>query len=553
MKKTLVLMMSFAVLLFSAIGLSAMDEAAIYANMLMESPIFPDHSFRDPVEMTAEMNFEKKAALKYRDLIPKDTAAQIENLLKDKENALKIFFMKYRELSKLDYTQDMFKDYYKNNIDKFSSRETREIWYLFISSYVNPETQDWEKAKKEKAQAEIELLLKSKPMESLASQFDQNPIYANKCRKLGPILRGKYPKEIDNVIFSLKEGEETPDFIQTAKGFVRIKLLKINPSKPYPYEEVKNNIQQTVISQGDLKFLSGMKENLFKKYGIAYKWEEWKEKTKEEKEQEWDILCKKLSLSMAFASGAPQSSFEEPVFNLVLLKEFETVSGKEMKTYEFMKILVENRHLAMKGLEQLGLKKATRDYTEEEMKDFYEKNPGNFYQKGIIEARMATFKSPRKHKIEALSFNSPKEVADYFHTALKRGDSFEELANMLSEDDFAKNGGYVGVVDEEKSQMGAIFDINAFQLKQGEYTQPLRKPAKGEYIIIKADKVIREKKLLPFDQVKDKVREVLIKVQLNEILVNTATEMYEAAKKDVPEDVKKRDKIIIHAASFNWD
>ncbi|MBN1902271.1 peptidyl-prolyl cis-trans isomerase [Candidatus Sumerlaeota bacterium] len=552
MKKRIVFIMSFAAVLLCVACLSAMDEVAIYANLFMDSPHFPKNSYTDPVAMTAELEFEKSAAKQYKDMIPKDVLSEIEKLLNERENALKIYFMKYRELSKHDYPENMFKSYYRDNIEKFSIPEKREFWYFFISSHIGPETQDWEKAQREKTKAELEILLKSQPMESLASQFDQEPYYANKSRKLGPFPRGRYPKDIEDVIFSLKEGEETPDFIETSKGFIRIKLLKIHPAKPYPYEEVENNIRRTVIAEEDLKVLSVMRESLFKKYGVSYKWEEWKDKTKEERDKEWDVLCDKLSMPRRFAPASPPNPFEDSVFELVLLKDFENLPESDIEIYEFMRTLVENRHLSMRGLEYASLKKATRDYTENELKDFYEKFPGHFYQKGIMEARMATFISPRKHKLEAISFNTPKDVADYFYSALIRGDSFEELAKTFSEDDYAKNGGYVGVVDEDKSRMGAIFDINAFDLKEGEFSKPLQRPGKGGYVIIKAEKVIREKKLLPFEQVKDKAREALIVTSQNEILVNMAKELFEAAKKDLSEDVKTRKKIILHGAVFNW-
>ncbi len=128
-----------------------------------------------------------------------------------------------------------------------------------------------------------------------------------------------------------------------------------------------------------------------------------------------------------------------------------------------------------------------------------------------------------------------EEAANTFYEKLKNGGDFAALARQYSQNPLAEKGGYIGEVDEENSSMGAIFDINAFALKEGEFTKPLSKFSKGEYVIIKVDKVIREKKLPPFPEVRNKVEEAYKNSMVGERLMKLADEYLEIAKRNVGE------------------
>lgn len=552
MKKIALSVYIFAFILIS-VSIMGMDELYLYANLLQDSPIFPDIRREDPIGVAAEKEFEALVAKKFRDKLPGDVIDEIDRIVNSREPLWKAFYLKLKNLPTVLNESDMKSYYEEIKKDKFYEVEKREFWYLFISAYTGPETVDWTKARREKIKAETQLLLENKPIESLEKQWNKPLFYENKCMKIGPVRRGKYSEQIDDIIFSLKEGE-TSDFIETPKGFIKVKVVKIVPGHFRKYEEVKDNIVRYLFIQHmDKQIFDKMKKDLWEKYNISYNWEEWNDPDKKpEMFDELQSLCARLSLKEDCVTS-PIRYFEESVFDLVLVREFEKLGEKEKKGCDRIKKFLENRHITLKAVEyEAGKRSEALIFTEEELREFYDKSPGHFFQGGIIEARVATFRTGKKHKIGALSFKNAKEIADFFYQRLTLGDDFAMLAKNLSQDQLAEKGGYVGIVDEEESQMGAIFDINAFDLKAGEFTKPLKRGGRGNYTIIKVDKVIMEKKLLPFDKVKQKVEDVMRIFKRGEIFMQMSNEFYEEAKQKISEDLKNKDKITLHPIYFAW-
>ncbi len=525
------------------------EEPCIYANLFRDSPLFLKLSYQDLYDVEAEMEFERLITEQFKDGLSSKTLSEIEKKMQDKEFLLKVFFMKFRELAKPRPDEKALKLFYRKNLENYTIPEKCEIWYTFISSYITPDTQDWKRAEREKAR--VEELLKTCSMESLAEELHTPTFYGNKCLKLEGFPRGRHPKRVDDIIFSLKEGKGS-EFFKTPKGFAKVKVLKIYPSQVKPYEEVEKSIRQKLISETDRMILSNLRNRLSKKYHITYGWDEWKKNSEQAREKELRNLCKKLSLSPEISRAFHWQTFENRVFDLLLVKEFELLAELEKKDYGFMRRLLKNRYAALKCLDYLSFKKCNVEVGEDELLEFYNSHPTFFYQKGIIEARMATIKSSNKDRDHLLAIKRAEKIANEFYERLLKGESFVALAKKYSEDKFAKNGGRVGIVDEGKSRMGAIFDINAFELKEGEFTKPLLKPGRRNYIIIKVDKVIREKKLLPFEQVKNRVKEVYRKFQQQKILKALADKYFAIAKKKVPEETKGKGKIILHTLRFNW-
>jgi parvulin-like peptidyl-prolyl isomerase len=530
-----------------------MDDLYLYANLLQDSALFPELNKANPYDAASEMKFEEIVAKNFRDKLPGDKIDEIKRVLETRNHLVKGFYLKMKYLSGYELKESDLKSCYEEIKNKeFHIPELREFWYLFISAHTAPETMDWTKARAEKIKAETQLILENKPIESMAEQWNSPQYFANKCMKIGPAPRGKYSKQIDDIIFSLKEGE-TSDFIETPKGFIKIKMIRIQPGSYRPYENVAHTVRSKSIFNKDQEIMLERKKELWNKYKVSYKWEEWQDrKTGAEMVEELKSLCAKLSLDEDFAT-TPSRGFEDAVFDLLLVKEFDDLPKNEKGNIRKLLEYIENRHITLRALEyESDLRTREIKFTEQEMKEFYEKNPGHFYQGGIIEARIATFLKGRPHKIEALTMKDAKEVADFFYQRLTLGDDFAMLAKQLSQDKFAEKGGHIGVVDEQQSTMGAIFDINAFKLKEGEFTQPLKRAGKGDYLIIKADKVQREKKLLPYEKVKVKVDEVMRTNRGNDFLIELSNEYMEKAKKEISEDLKNKDRLLLHPIFFAW-
>lgn len=555
MFKNSVIILGLTIVLITGIlcGAEETDEVFLYANLFKDSILFPSLERNDPEDMMAEMLCERKLVQDFGNNLSRETRDSVNNLVRTRDNELKAFYMMLLGLSKNKVSDDEIQTYYRKNTDQYRVPEFRSFWYLFISAYATPDKIDWKMAERDKTDAEILLELKNKPIEELARTFNESHYYGNKCRKVGPVRKGKFSDSMDEIIFSLEEGQET-DFIKTPKGYIKIRLTEVTPSYIKPLEEVENDIRPRILYRKDQESMEKMKSDLLKKYNVDYEWKEWnREKSPEQVLEELQQMFSKLSIDEDVPTTYNLGmDFRDLAFHVVLLKEFQALPKEKKEGYEFLENILKTRHLAIEALESEAQKRSDREYSREELEEFYENHQGYFYQPGIIEARMATFEKGRPHRIQALDLKTARDVADHFYRRLQAGDEFEQLARNYGQGEYAEKGGYVGVVNESESRMGAIFDINAFQLKEGEYTKPLQRPGGGDYIIIQADKVIQEKKLLPLDEKLDLATSLIKRLEKNKIALELAEEYLEKAREAVPEVVKNRHQIPLHNITFYW-
>jgi len=191
--------------------------------------------------------------------------------------------------------------------------------------------------------------------------------------------------------------------------------------------------------------------------------------------------------------------------------EFKNELKKMNITEEEYKKMIENTLTANKALEKI----LNINITDEDLKKYYENNKNQF-------------KIPRALKLRQIYLNTEQEANDVY-LALEAGADFKKLAALKSADPVLKEKeGDIGFIS--KGMLLPELEKEIFLLEVGKYTKPL-KTGNG-YSIIKVEE-IREEKELSFEEIKDKLREVL------------KSNIISANRRNVIENLKSQTKIEI--------
>lgn len=93
--------------------------------------------------------------------------------------------------------------------------------------------------------------------DKLAAEFSDDPVTKKENGKVGYISRGRFSSEIDNVIFSLKEGEVTKPF-EVDGGYL---IIKANSEAGLPpYNQVERNIRSKLTNERLLDYINGLRD-----------------------------------------------------------------------------------------------------------------------------------------------------------------------------------------------------------------------------------------------------------------------------------------------------
>jgi foldase protein PrsA len=191
--------------------------------------------------------------------------------------------------------------------------------------------------------------------------------------------------------------------------------------------------------------------------------------------------------------------------------EFKNELKRMNITEEEYKKIIENTLIANKALEKI----LNINITDEDLKKYYENNK-------------TQFKIPKALKLRQIYLNTEQEANDVY-LALEAGADFKKLAALKSADPVLKEKeGDIGFIS--KGMLLPELEKEIFLLEVGKYTKPL-KTGNG-YSIIKVEE-IREEKELSFEEIKDKLREVL------------KSNIISANRKNVIENLKSQAKIEI--------
>ena len=155
-------------------------------------------------------------------------------------------------LGELELNNDDITMYYDQNKKEF---ERIQISKIFIKT--NPENGISSESALSKAELVSSKANAGESCEEPALEYSDDPISKKKGGKVGYINRGKFPQQIDNEIFELKEGEITKPF-EVQGGYLIIKANQ-EPDFP-PYGQVERIIRSKLTNERLLNYINGLRE-----------------------------------------------------------------------------------------------------------------------------------------------------------------------------------------------------------------------------------------------------------------------------------------------------
>ena len=194
---------------------------------------------------------------------------------------------------------------------------------------------------------------------------------------------------------------------------------------------------------------------------------------------------------------------------------------KENVTEEMIRGDIRNGLTLQKYVESEFTAKA--DVSEEEIKEYYDKNSSRFKQPEMVKASHILIKVEDKAD-EAKKAEARKKIEEV-EKLVKEGKDFAELAKEYSEGPSNVKGGDLGFFG--RGQMVKPFSDAAFALKPGEVS-PIVETRFGFHIIKVFEK--KEEGLVPLEEAGPKIREVLSTEKTQEMVNNKLESLKAVAK-----------------------
>ena len=177
-------------------------------------------------------------------------------------------------------------------------------------------------------------------------------------------------------------------------------------------------------------------------------------------------------------------------------EEYKAASEKEGLSEENVRARIEKNMMIQTVFSDTVTAKVK--VSDEEVKQYYEKNASRF-------------KQPESVKLRLISAKDEKKARDILEM-LKSGDDFGEIAYNMSEDSYREKSGDIGYM--HKGRMVPEIEEAAFKLKIGETSGVIN--AENTWFIIKLEDKKPEHQL-PFEEVRDKLKIDLEKERTKEL------------------------------------
>ena len=184
------------------------------------------------------------------------------------------------------------------------------------------------------------------------------------------------------------------------------------------------------------------------------------------------------------------------------------------------------------------------ELTDEEIREYYDTNEGEFVTPKTVEARHILFKVA-DGAAEA-DVETARQKAEEVLKLAREGKDFAELAKKHSEGPSGPNGGYLGTFKEE--DMVKPFSDKAFAMQAGEISDPVR--TRFGWHIIKVEKV-NEGSTRTFEEARKGIRAKLIDEDAQAIAQEEAEQVYDVTfvGEDLERNAKDR-KLVVHETDF---
>lgn len=173
-----------------------------------------------------------------------DVKEQLNYMMDDFLGRLYIFL---NVTEKIKLTEDVLKEYYDKNKEKFTIPEQVRARHILIKVPFAAPTEEKAKAK-EKIRNISEWLKKGERFEILAEQYSEDTTSNKRGGDLGYFQRGRMPKAFDDMAFSMKTGQIS-DIVETDYGYHIIKVEDRKDAKTKTFEEVKVQIKEKLTEE----------------------------------------------------------------------------------------------------------------------------------------------------------------------------------------------------------------------------------------------------------------------------------------------------------------
>jgi parvulin-like peptidyl-prolyl isomerase len=193
-------------------------------------------------------------------------------------------------------------------------------------------------------------------------------------------------------------------------------------------------------------------------------------------------------------------------------EEYKAASEKEGLSEENVRARIEKNMMIQTVFSDTVTAKVK--VSDEEVKQYYEKNASRF-------------KQPESVKLRLISAKDEKKARDILEM-LKSGDDFGEIAYNMSEDSYRAQKGDIGYM--HKGRMVPDIEEAAFKLKIGETSGVIN--AENTWFIIKLEDKKPEHQL-PFEEVRDKLKKDLEKERTKELNDKWVADLRAKAKIEV--------------------
>ncbi len=193
-------------------------------------------------------------------------------------------------------------------------------------------------------------------------------------------------------------------------------------------------------------------------------------------------------------------------------EEYKTALNKAGLTEEKLRAWVKKEMLIQLAISKMVTEPAK--LSEEEVKNYYEKNASKF-------------KQPESVRLRLISTKDEKKATEILVRA-KAGEDFAALASKMSEDIYRIKGGDIGYI--HKGRMLPEIEDVAFKLNVGEVSDLIK--TENNWVIIKVEDKKPERQLT-FDEIKDKLKRELEAGRAQELKEKWIADLRSKAKIEV--------------------
>ena len=201
------------------------------------------------------------------------------------------------------------------------------------------------------------------------------------------------------------------------------------------------------------------------------------QKDQQEKNTIRKLLLSKLILNEAKASGLTVTDEEinekfDQVFKMYGGKDkFLKASGRENTSEDALRKEMGDSILREKYIDREVYSKIPEP-TEDEMREWYEKNKSKFGTPETVKASIISVKVAEGASDEDVAKSKDRLLK--LGERVKKGEAFDAVAKEASEDAWAPKGGDMGLIREHQAGLGSEFDKAAFALEIGKLSDPIR-------------------------------------------------------------------------------